>query len=83
MTLALVASLVIALAVFLFVLEPVIRARADQVTLDEVALPLPPKELDAGEALIEPPFETDDTPPATERPAARAALDRPAGSDVT
>lgn len=81
MELALVASVVIALVVFAFVLEPVIRARGDQVVVDEVALPLPPEEHldpDAPESFVK------DAGEPAERPAVRTShpLDRPAGSDA-
>jgi hypothetical protein len=84
MTLALIASVVIALVVFAFVLEPILRARGDQVTLDELALPLAPAEHRDGDGLGLPePPPPDEPLPEVERPAARATLDRPAGSDAT
>jgi hypothetical protein len=84
MTLALIASIVIALVVFAFVLEPVLRARGDRIIVEGVTLPpAPDVHLDPdAEGLCDPP-PLEDLAPVLDRPAARATLDRPAGSDVT
>ena len=74
---------VLAVVVFAFVLEPVLRARGDKVVLDAVALPRPP------EVPIEDELDTSETvapedEPGTERVAAdRVALNRPVSSDIS
>ena len=83
MTLALVALAVLAVVVFAFVLEPVVRARGDRTVINTVALPERETPLDEDEA-----FE-----PAEDEPAAidgderlsgrRLPIDRPAGSDAS
>jgi hypothetical protein len=85
MTLALVASVIMALIVFAFVLEPILRARGDRVTVDQVALPLAADEHfdpDASEH-AEPLLPGEPPAPDQDRLAARATLDRPVSSDVT
>lgn len=84
MTLALVALAVLAVVVFAFVLEPVVRARADRTVIDTVALPDHDAPLDDDEAL-EP---DEDVPSAAiegdERLSGRRLpIDRPAGSDAS
>lgn len=82
MTLAIIGSIVLAIVVFAFVLEPVLRARADSVVLDEVALPRSPERVedaDQAESLdseIEPEMIGYPSQP-------RAQIDRPVGSDLT
>lgn len=82
MILAFIASIVLAIVVFAFVLEPVLRARADSVVLDEVALPRSPERVEddeQAEALgseIEP-----ETAGYLSHP--RTQIDRPVGSDLT
>jgi hypothetical protein len=84
MTLSMIAIGLLALVMFLFVLEPVLRARGDEVVLDAAALP----------RASEPVAESDDdaqtnpSPPETRQhdesnPGGRVAIDRPASSDVT
>ena len=80
-----IALLVLAVVVFAFVLEPILRAKRDQVVLDAVALPEPEPleedEIDAAESVLD---HTSSPPKADERIAARRInVDRPAGSDLS
>ena len=84
MTLALVALAVLAVVVFAFVLEPIVRARGDRTVIDTIALPE-----------HETPLEDDDMlEPEMDEPAAaidgderlsgrRLPIDRPASSDAS
>jgi hypothetical protein len=85
-TVELIGLVVLALVVFAFVLEPVIRARGDQVVLDAVAEPLPAEQL----ADVDPRASSDATdgpaPSADDRaahPRAPVAVDRPVAGDAS
>jgi hypothetical protein len=80
-----IAIALLALAVFLFVLEPVLRARGDEVVLDASALPRVTEPVNedaaadaADEAISGFPQQHEEP-----HPGGRVALDRPASSDVT
>jgi hypothetical protein len=84
-TLALIALAVLAVLIFAFVLEPVVRARGDQTLLDAAALPEHDEPLDDEDEIVE---------PAIKEPSAeidgderlsgrRVSIDRPAGSDAS
>ncbi len=83
MTLALVGTALLAILVFAFVLEPLLRARPDEIVVDAVALPdvvddeLADNGPDPDEILEESP------PMAEERPAAGRVVDRTLGGDLT
>ena len=85
MTLALIALAVLAVIIFGFVLEPVLRARGDRVVLDAAVLPehddaLALDEVDALAPERVPGRSTDGDERSIGR---RAAIDRPAGSDAS
>lgn len=82
MTLALVGLVVLAVVIFAFVLEPIVRARSDQAVLDAAVLPEHDDE----------PDEVDTYGPSGDEPEAdgdkrtggrRVAIERPASSDVS
>lgn len=82
MTLAIIGSIILAIVVFAFVLEPVLRARADRVVLDEVALPRSRERIGDDESVeaLDPEIE----PEMLGYPShPRAQIDRPVGSDLT
>ena len=84
MTLALVALAVLAVVIFAFVLEPIVRARGDRAVLDAAVLPEHDEPLDDDETVEQP-----DSEPAFEGNSddrlrgGRVAIDRPAGSDAS
>lgn len=82
MIVELIAVAVLALAIFAFVLEPVLRARGDAVVLDAVAMPRASEHPeDAPDLEPEPGHDADDD---AESPAGpRVVLDRPANSDAS
>lgn len=84
MTLALVALGILAVVIFAFVLEPVLRSRSDQTMLDAAALPVHESHVDNDD------IEGSDsagTPPEIghdERPSGqRVSIERPVGSDAS
>jgi hypothetical protein len=83
-TLALFALAVLAVVVFAFVLEPVVRARGDRTVIDSVALPEHEAPLD-DDAVFEP--EGDEPTTAIDGDerlsGRRVPIDRPAGSDAS
>jgi hypothetical protein len=82
MTLAMAGIALLAVVVFLFVLEPVLRARGDEVVLDASALPRAVEPLPDGDQTLdaEPPHPKQ---AESQQPGSRIAIDRPAGSDAT
>jgi hypothetical protein len=82
-TLALIALVVLAVVVFAFVLEPIVRARSDQAVLDAAALP-EHDEPPADDEVVE---QTDNQPSVAidsdHLGSRRVSIDRPAGSDVS
>lgn len=84
MTIALVALVILAIVVFAFVLEPIVRAHSDRAVLDAVALPQP---VDTD--------DRDDNDPTVDEQAAssisddeasgnrRLSIDRAAGIDAS
>ncbi|HEX5167330.1 MAG TPA: hypothetical protein VFV93_18120 [Thermomicrobiales bacterium] len=84
MTLALVALAVLAVVVFAFVLEPVVRARGDRTVIDTVALPEHEAPLEDVEALEPDADEPTAAIDGDERLSGRRLpIDRPAGSDAS
>lgn len=83
MTLALIALAVLAVVIFAFVLEPIVRARGDQATLDAAALPEHDEPFDEDEIVEQPDDES--TPEVNDERlrGGRVAIDRPAGSDAS
>lgn len=83
MTLALVALAVLAVVVFAFVLEPIVRAHGDRAVLDAAALPehdeLPDDDELLNTAVDEPAPGIDGDERLGGR---RVSIDRPAGSDA-
>jgi hypothetical protein len=79
MIVALIGLAVLALVVFAFVLEPVLRGRADQVVLDAVAEPRPVEQLIADEPVE---VEPDDARGGREQPRSQRTVDRPVAGDV-
>lgn len=84
MTLALVALTVLAVVIFAFVLEPVVRAHGDRAVLDAAALPERDTPFDNDErveqAEVEPLPETAGEDRLSGR---RVSVDRPASSDAS
>lgn len=84
MTLALVALAVLAVVIFAFVLEPIVRARSDQAVLDAAALPEHEPAVDDDDLVttdgVEPPPTVDQDERSSGR---RVTIERPAGSDAT
>ena len=86
MTLALVGLAVLAVVIFAFVLEPVLRARGDRAVLDAASLPehdfgLPDDDAIGNESLEDLPRPSQ---ALDERQGGRrTAIDRPAGSDAS
>jgi len=84
-TLALVALVVLAVVIFAFVLEPIVRARGDRAVLDAAALPEhdPAKMDDDVDAeQVDGPLAPEND--ADERPSGRRmTLDRPAARDAS
>ena len=83
MTLALIALALLAVVIFAFVLEPIVRARGDRALLDSAALPEHGEMYDDDEA-----FDDEGDPPAEinlddRRSGGRVAIDRPASSDAS
>ncbi len=85
MTLALVALAVLAVVIFAFVLEPIVRARGDHAVLDAAALPEHDPALmddDVDAELVDDPSAPEHD--ADERPnGRRMTLDRPAARDAS
>lgn len=83
MTLALIALAVLAVVIFAFVLEPVVRARSDQTVLDAAVLPEHDEPVVADETVE--PGDNQTAPVADSEPLGgrRVSIDRPAGSDVS
>ena len=84
MTLALIAMTVLAVVIFAYVLEPIVRGRSDRAVLDAAVLPEHDEQFD----------DDDVTEPIDGEPASaldgderqgrrRVAIDRPAGSDAS
>lgn len=83
MTLALVGTVLLAILVFAFVLEPLLKARPDEIVVDAVALPdLADDDVDSVERDHE---ESPEEPKsaAEERPVTGRVVDRPVGGDLT
>jgi len=82
MTMALIGTLLLGVLVFAFVLEPLLRARPDEIVIESVALPdlvTPDDEPDdAGEDV-----EDSDQRSVEERGAPGRVVDRPVGGDAT
>lgn len=82
MIVELIAVALLAVAIFAFVLEPVLRAKSDVVQLDAVAMPRPGEHPeDAPDAEPEPSAEVAEDAELAIAP--RVVLDRPAGSDAS
>jgi hypothetical protein len=87
-TLALLAIIVLAIVVFAFVLEPVLRARGDRVVLDAVSLPRPEDE-PIEDAVVDGASDDDERRDMSggrveeRRPNVAVPIDRPAGSDAS
>lgn len=83
MTLALVGTVLLAIIVFGFVLEPLVRARQGEIVVDAVALPdLVDDEL--ADDSPDPDELSDESRPLTEeRTPAGRTVDRPVGGDLT
>lgn len=82
MTIAIVGSIVLAVVVFAFVLEPVLRAREDRVVLDEIAGPQPAQPFPDDDEFVS--ADGDDETVIAESPSRRPVqVDRPLGGDVT
>jgi hypothetical protein len=82
-TLALIALVVLAVVVFAFVLEPIVRARSDHAVLDAAALPEhdePMPDAETVERIDDEPVAGADNDHLGSR---RVSIDRPAGSDVS
>jgi hypothetical protein len=83
-TLALVGLAVLAVVIFAFVLEPIVRARGDRAVLDAAVLPEHDEPVEDDEFV-----EQLDSEPASEVHSddrlrgGRVAIDRPAGSDAS
>jgi hypothetical protein len=86
MTLSLIAVAILAAIMFLFVLEPVLRARGDRVVLDAAALPRRDESsVDDDPTESGQPLDTAAPPslPALHQPGGRVASNQTAGGDVT
>lgn len=82
MTLELVGVVVLAIVVFAFVLEPVLRARGDRVVLDAVAMPRPAEVNDDDDDALDADDAIDSSNP--ERVSGgRVTLVRPVSSDIS
>lgn len=82
MTLALIGTVLLAILVFAFVLEPLLKARPDEIVIDAVALP---DLADDDSALDEDSGEPQEEPrvAAEERPVTGRVVDRAVGGDLT
>jgi len=78
--LELAAVIVLAIVVFAFVLEPVLRARSDRVVLDAVALPRPADSVVNDDELISVEISEADEPLPERSSSGRVTLDRPGRS---
>ncbi|MEX1158384.1 MAG: hypothetical protein WEC79_05580 [Thermomicrobiales bacterium] len=85
MTLALIALAVLAVVIFAFVLEPVLRARGDRVVLDAAALPEHHDGLTIDEADVAAPERQPGTVTDTDerQGGRRVTIERSAGSDAS
>ena len=84
MTLALVALAVLAVVIFAFVLEPIVRARGDRTVLDAAVLPDHDEPVDDDEIAEDLDNEqTTDVNSDDRLRGGRVAIDRPAGSDAS
>ena len=84
MTLALVALAVLAVVIFAFVLEPIVRAKSDQAVLDAAALPEHETPLDDDDVARPASDEPSVTVEQDERLSGRRVkIERPAGSDAS
>ena len=82
MTLALIALAVLAVVIFGFVLEPIVRARGDQAVLDAAALPEHELMLDDADGEPDGHDRAIDTP--DQQIGGRlVGIERPAGSDAS
>ena len=85
MTLALVALAVLAVVIFAFVLEPVLRARSDQAVLDAAALPEHEQQVDGEDDATG--SDRDESTPAIDHEerlsGSRVSIERPVGSDAS
>lgn len=83
MTLALIGTALLAILVFAFVLEPLLRARPDEIVVDAVALPdLADDDVDSVEQDSDEPQE-EPRVAAEERPVTGRVADRAVGGDLT
>ena len=83
MTLALISLAVLAVVIFAFVLEPIVRARGDRAILDAAVLPTHDEPFD-DDVLERADSEPGSDADADERMGnRRIAIDRPAGSDAS
>lgn len=82
MTLALIGTAMLAILVFAFVLEPLLRAHTDEIVVDAIAFPdLPDNSDDAGpdaDEAAEAPRPIED-----ERMTPGRVIDQPAGGELT
>ena len=84
MTLALIALAVLAVVIFAFVLEPIVRARGDRAVLDAAVLPEHDEPLDDDVTVEQPDSEPTFEGNSDDRlRGGRVAIDRPAGSDAS
>ncbi len=82
MTIALIGTLLLGVLVFAFVLEPVLRARPDEIVIETVALP---DLATADDEVVDESEDVEDTEShvAAERNASGRVVDRAIGGDAT
>ncbi len=83
MTLALAALVILAIVVFAFVLEPVVRAHSDRAVLDAAALPNRDDSDDLNDDEITQADQAVSLPDDETRDSRRLAIDRLTGNDAS